>query len=151
MTEQNASRYSPCMKSAFLVLALFLSISAYGDTPDISIPESDIALIKTTDLVEVTGTNDPGGSEDFSIHDAKAIRQFVQLLTSERFTSVPKNLKPDFKSKSAYQVSLSSNGTPVLELRIIADDVVDIPNDPSYYMQSERYSDNLLAPLLRLR
>jgi hypothetical protein len=137
-----------------LLLVVFLAVSclaAYGDTPDISIPASDIELIKTTDYVEVTGTNDKGGKEDFSIHNSKAISQFVQLLTSERFTAVPKSLKPDFKSLSSYDVRLSANGAPVLELQIIGDSVLDIPNDTSYYMQSDRHSDNLLAPLMRLR
>ncbi len=138
------------MKFALLVL-LALCTPALGDTPDISIPERYVTLIKSTDLVEVTGTNDMGGAEDFSIHNAKAISQFIQLLTSERYTAVPKSLKPEFKSLSSYKVRLSSNGAPVLELQIIADSVLDIPGETSFYMESDRHSDNLLAPLLRLR
>lgn len=139
------------MKFVFLAYLAFFCSSAFGDAPDITIPERDVELIKTTDYVEVSGTNDLGGSENFTIHNAKAISQFVQLLTSDRYTAVPKNLKPQFKSMSSYQVRLSAKGVPVLELRIIADSVLDIPNDPSFYMQSDRHSDNLLAPLLRLR
>jgi hypothetical protein len=139
------------MKPALAVLALFLTLPAYGDTPDISIPAADIALIKTTDYVEVTGTNDLGGPEDFAIHDAKAISQFVQLLTAQRYNAVPKSLNPDFKSKSSYKVQLFSNGTPILDLKIIADSVIDLPNETSYYMETDRHSDILLAPLLRLR
>ena len=37
------------------------------------------------------------------------------------------------------------------ELQVIADSVLDIPNDDSFYMESDRHSDILLAPLLRLR
>lgn len=139
------------MKLALLALAVFCSLSAYADTPEISIPESDIALIKTADLVEVTGTNDRGGQEDFSIHNSKAIGQFVGFLTSARYIAVPKNLNPDFKSLSRYHVRMSSMEKVVFELQIIADTVLDIPNDTSFYMQSEKHSDVLLAPLLRLR
>jgi hypothetical protein len=39
----------------------------------------------------------------------------------------------------------------VLQIQVIADSVLDIPNDASYYMESDRHSDNLMAPLLRLR
>jgi len=139
------------MKLAFFAcVALFASIS-YADTPDITIPDSAIALIKTTDYVEVTGTNPRGGAENFSIHNAKAIGQFVQLLTAERYNAAPKNLKPDFKSKSKYDVRLFSNGAPILELQIIADSIIDLPNESSFYMESDRHSDILLAPLLRLR
>ena len=139
------------MKLALLVyLVLFVS-SAYADTPDITIPDSAIALIKTTDYVEVTGTNQLGGKEDFAIHDAQAIKQFVQLLTAERYNAVPKNVNPDFKSKSRYDVRLFSHGAPILELQIIADSVIDLPNETSFYMESDRHSDILLAPLLRLR
>jgi hypothetical protein len=151
MTEQKASGYSILMKFAFWVAAHFCSLAACADTPDITIPDSAIALIKTTDYVEVTGTNQLGGAENFSIHNAKAISQFVQLLTAQRYTAVPKNLNPDFKSKSRYDVHLFSNGAPILELQIIADSIIDLPHESSYYMESDRHSDILLAPLLRLR
>jgi hypothetical protein len=131
-------------------LALFCS-SAFADTPDISIPESTIKLIKTTDCVDVTGTNDLGGAENFTIHNAKAISQFVQFLTSARYTAVPKDPKPEFKSLSSYKVRLSANGAPVLEFQIIADSILDLPNETSYYMESDRHSDNIMAPLMRLR
>jgi hypothetical protein len=131
-------------------MVLFASTS-YADTPDITIPDSDIALVKTTDYVEVTGTNQLGGKEDFSIHNAQAIKQFVQLLTGERYNAVPKNLNPDFKSKSRYDVRLFSKGAPILDLQIIADSVIDLPNETSFYMESDRHSDILLAPLFRLR
>src|ERR1700730_15196025 len=117
----------------FSILALVCS-SAFGDTPDIGIPERLVQLIKTTDYVEVSGTNDRGTSEDFTIHNAKAIRQFIELLTSDRYTAVPKDLKPQFKSLSSYRVRLSANGAPVLELQIVADSVLDIPNETSFYM-----------------
>jgi hypothetical protein len=139
------------MKPALLALAVFWSLSTYTEPPQISIPESDIALIKTTDLVEVTGTNDRGGPEDFAIHNSKAIGQFVQFLTSVRYVPVPKSLDPHFKSLSRYHVRMSSMGKVVFELQIIADTILDIPNDASFYMQSEKHSDVLLAPLLRLR
>jgi hypothetical protein len=139
------------MKFALLAAALFCSLSAHADTPDMTIPDSAIALIKTTDYVEVSGTNQLGGKEDFSIHNSKAIGQFVQLLTAERYNAVPKNLNPDFKSKSRYDVRLFSNGAPILNLQIIADSIIDLPNESSYYMESDRHSDILLAPLLRLR
>ena len=139
------------MKFALLAfLALFCS-TAFGDTPDINIPERYVKLIKTTDYVEVSGTNDMGKPEDFTMHNAKAISQFVQLLTSDRYTAVAKDLKPQFKSLSSYKVRLSAKGVAVLELQIIADSVLDIPNETSFYMQSDRHSDNLMAPLLRLR
>jgi hypothetical protein len=141
----------PSMKFALTVCLSLLCFSLFGDTPDISIPDHYIALIKTTDLVEVSGTNDLGGAENFSIHNAKAISQFVQFLTSDRYTAVPKSLKPEFKSMSSYTVNLSSNGAPVLQLQIIADSILDIPGETSFYMESDRHSDNLMAPLLRLR
>ncbi len=131
-------------------LALFYS-SAFGDTPDISIPERYIPIIKSTDCVDVSGTNDLGGAENFTIHNAKAISQFVQFLTAERYNAVPKNLKPDFKSMSSYKVTLSAKGLTVLEFQMIADSILDIPNETSFYMESDRHSDNLMAPLLRLR
>jgi len=134
----------------FACLSLFCSF-AFGDTPDVSIPDRYMALIKTTDLVEVSGTNDRGGAEDFAIHNAKAISQFVQFLNSERYTAVPKDLKPQFKSMSSYKVRLSAKGAPVLEFQIIADSIIDLPAETSFYMESDRHSDNLLAPLLRLR
>lgn len=139
------------MKFALLACLTLLYLPAFAGTPDVSIPDRYISLIKTTDLVEVSGTNDLGGAENFSIHDAKAISQFVKFLTSDRYNAVPKDLKPEFKSMSSYKVSLSSHGTPVLELQIIADSVLDIPGETSFYMESDRHSDNLMAPLLRLR
>jgi len=139
------------MKRVLLAFAAFLSFSAFAETPEISIPEADIALIKTTDYVEVTGTNARGGQEDFTIHNSKAIGQFVQLLTSTRYVAVPKNLDPHFKPLSRYKVRLSSKGQVVFELQVVADSVLDIPNDASFYMQSDRHSDILLGPLLKLR
>jgi hypothetical protein len=139
------------MKFVLLAFLTFFCSSAFGDTPDIRIPEHDVELIKTADYVEISGTNDSGGPENFTIHNAKAISQFVQLLTSDRYTAVPKDLKPQFKSLSSYKIRLSAKGVLVLELQIIADSVLDIPNETSFYMQSDRHSDNLMAPLLRLR
>jgi hypothetical protein len=132
------------------LLVLFCS-SAFGDAPNISIPESVVELIKTADYIEVSGTNDLGGSENFTINDPKAIRQFVQLLTSDRYMTAPKDLKPQFKSLSSYKVRLSAKGAPLLELQVIADSVLDIPNETSFYVESAGYPDNLMAPLLRLR
>ncbi len=139
------------LKFVLLAILAVSTVSARCNTPDVSIPDHYIDLIKTTDTVEVTGTNDLGGAEDFSIHDSKAISQFVKLLTSDRYTAVPKDLKPDFKSKSSYKVRLLSQGAPVLELQIIADSILDISTETSFYMESDRHSDNLMAPLLRLR
>jgi hypothetical protein len=140
------------MKFSLFVLLTAWCSSALANTPEISIPERDIALIKAADFVEITGTNDAGQPENFTIHDYKAIRQFVQLLTSDHYIAAPKSLKPQFKSLSSYQVRLSAKGVPLLELKVIAESVLDIPNDPSYYMQADEYSDdNLMAPLLRLR
>jgi hypothetical protein len=136
------------------VLVAFLAIScssALGATPDIGIPEGDAELIKGTDYVEVSGTNDLGGTEDFSIHNSKAISQFVDFLTSDRYTPVPKNLKPQFKSLSRYKIRLSAKGALLLEFQIIADSILDIPHESLFYMESDGYSDNLMAPLLRLR
>lgn len=107
--------------------------------------------MKSADIVKVSGTNERGVQQDFAIHDWKAIKQFVELLTSPRYVAVPKNLDPHFKSLSRYKVRLSSKGTVVLELQIIADSVLDIPNDTSFYMQSARHSDVLMGPLLKLR
>jgi hypothetical protein len=136
-----------------LVFALLagLSTSAFASPSDVSIPDRDTELIKATDDVEVSGTNDLGGIENFAIHDPKAIGQFIQLLTDDRYTAVAKNLKPNFKSLSAYKVRLSAKGAPLLELRIIADTVLDLPNEDSFYMESDQYSENLMAPLMRLR
>ena len=140
------------MKVLLVVAAVFLSLPALADLPEISIPQRDIDLIKSTDFVEVDGTNTYGGAESFTIHDAKAIKEFVELLTSERYNAVPKSLKPDFKSPSRYDVKLSSNGTVALELQVIADSVLDFHGDDSFYVESSRHSDDvLLAPLLRLR
>ena len=139
------------MKALLLAAGIFLSLPALAEPPEISIPRSDIDLIKSTGSVEVTGTNSHGGAEAFTVHDAKAIKEFVGLLTSERYVAVPKNLKPDFKSPSRYDVKLSSGGAVVLEFQVIADDVLDFPGDANFYMESERHSDILLAPLLRLR
>jgi hypothetical protein len=139
------------MKFVLCTLLALLCLPAIADTPDVSIPESYIQLIKTTDCVDVTGTNDLGGAENFTIHNAKAIGQFVQFLTSDRYTVVPKNLKPEFKSLSSYKVRLSANGVSVLEFQVIADSIVDLPTETAFYMQSDRHSDNIMAPLLRLR
>jgi hypothetical protein len=139
------------MKFALLALFVVLCSSVRADTPDVSIPDAWIQRIKATDEVEVSGTNDLGGAENFTIHDAKAIAQFVGFLTSDRYTAVPKDLKPQFKSLSRYDVRLSAQGQPLLELRIIGDSILDIPQESSFYMESDRHSDNLLAPLLRLR
>jgi hypothetical protein len=139
------------MKILVLAGLFFVGGFAYGDAPDVAIPEWDIALIKTTDYVEVVGTNELGGAENFSIHNAQAIKQFVDFLTSDRYTAVPKSLKPEFKSLSIYKVRLSSRGAVVLELQIIAESILDIPGEADYYMQSDRHSDNIMAPLLRLR
>jgi len=130
-------------------LAVFSSF-ALADTPDISIPERYIEQIKTADYVEVSGTNDAGGAENFAVNDRKAIRQFIEFLTSDRYLAVPKDLKPKFKSLSSYQVRLSAKGVPLLELQVIADSILDIPNETSFYMESDGYPDNLMAPLLRL-
>ena len=107
--------------------------------------------MKSADLVEVSGTNERGVQQDFAVHNWKAIKQFVELLTSPRYVAVPKNLDPHFKSLSRYKVRMSSNGTVVLELQIIADSVLDIPDDASFYMQSARHTDILMGPLLKLR
>jgi hypothetical protein len=139
------------MKIILFACLAVLGCSAFAQASDIRIPERDVDLIKGTDLVEVSGTNDLGGAENFSIHDRKAIAQFIDLLTSERFTAAPKSLKPRFKSLSSYQVRLSAQGAPVLELRVIADSILDIPGDPMFYVESDHYSENLMAPLLRLR
>ncbi len=139
------------MKLVLLAFAAFFSISAQAEPPEISIPAKDITLIKSADLVEVTGTNVGGGAEDFSIHNWKAIKQFTDLLTDARFIAVPKTLNPQFKSKARYDVRFSAKGQQVFELQVVADTVLDIPNDPSFYMQSARHSDVLLGPLLKLR
>ncbi len=140
----------PIMKFLLFAFLVLSGSSAFGDT-NLSIPERYRDAIKTTDYVEVTGTNDLGGAENFTIHDFKAIRQFVQFLVSDRYTAVPKNLKPQFKSLSSYKVRLSNKGAPVLELQIIADSIIDLPNETVFYMESDEYPDNLMAPLLRLR
>jgi hypothetical protein len=139
------------MKALLLAAGIFVALPALAEPPAIRIPQSDIDLIKSTGSVEVTGTNSHGGAESFTVHDAKAIKQFVELLTSERYIPVPKNLKPDFKSPAHYDVKLSSGGNVILELQVIADSVLDFSGDPNYYMESERYDDILVAPLLRLR
>jgi hypothetical protein len=139
------------MKLALLAFAALLSISAQAEPPEISIPDKDIALMKSADLVEVSGTNERGVQQDFAVHNWKAIKQFVELLASPRYIAVPKNLDPHFKSLSRYKVRMSSNGTVVLELQIIADSVLDIPDDSSFYMQSARHTDILMGPLLKLR
>ena len=139
------------MRSGLFTFFVLICLSAYADSPEISIPDADIALIKSADLVEVTGTNVGGGHEDFSIHNWKAIKQFTDLLTDARFIAVPKTLNPQFKSKARYDVRFSANGQPVFELQVVADTVLDIPNDPSFYMQSSRHSDVLMEPLMKLR
>jgi hypothetical protein len=139
------------MKFALLALIVALSTLAPADGPDVAIPAAWIPRLQPADLVEVSGTNDAGGAENFSIHDMKALHQFVGFLTSQRYIAVPKDLKPDFKSKSIYQVRLSAQGQPIVELRIIGDSILDFPDEPNYYVESDRHSDNLMAPLLRLR
>ena len=139
------------MKILLFSFLTLLGSPAFGAPADLGIPEEEAKLIRTTDYVEVSGTNDLGGTENFTIHNSKAIAQFVQFLTDERYTAVPKDLKPQFKSLSSYKVRLSAKGVCVLELQVIADSILDLPKESSYYMQSEKYSDNLMAPLLRLR
>jgi hypothetical protein len=119
--------------------------------PDISISQHDIDRIKTTDYIEISGTNDLGGAENFTIHNTKAIAQFVGFLTSDRFTAVPKSHKLHFKSLSSYKIRLSAKGSTVLEFQLIGDSALDIPGETEFYVESDRYSDNLMAPLLRLR
>lgn len=139
------------MKIGIFIFLVFFDCSAFADTPDVYIPAHEIELIKTADYVEVSGTNDLGGAENFSIHNAKAIAQFVGLLTSDRFTAVPRSLKPRFKSLSFYRIRLSSKGSALLQVRMIGDSILDLPGETSFYMESDRYSENLMAPLLRLR
>ena len=139
------------MKICLLVLAVLFVAIDLAEASDIAIPQHDIDLVRTADLVEVSGTNDLGGAESFSIHDRKTIRQFTDLLTDDRYIAAPKSLKPKFKSASAYKIRFSSQGAPVLELMIIGDSILDIPGDPMFYMESDSYSENLMAPLLRLR
>ncbi len=81
------------MKALLAAATVFLALPVLAEPPEIRIPQRDIDLIKTTDFVEVTGTNSHGGAESFTIHNAKAIKEFVELLTSERYNAVPKNLK----------------------------------------------------------
>ena len=138
------------MKNCVIVFFLLL-VTALAHAGDVAIPRQDVDLIRTADLVEVSGTNDLGGAENFSIHNVKALREFTDLLTDDRYTTAPKSLKPHFKSLSAYKIRLSSKGTTVFELQVIADSILDIPNDPMFYVESDSYSANLMAPLLRLR
>jgi hypothetical protein len=139
------------MKTWVVVLALMFSLAGTVRAADVTIPQHAIDLIKTADSVHVVGTNDLGGDESFDIHDRKALGQFVGYLTDNRFTPVPKSLNPKFKSRSAYMVTFQSNGAPVLKLVIIGDSIIDLPGEPMYYMESDSYSANLMAPLLRLR
>ena len=139
------------MKNSLPAFLAFLLVLGVAKGADARIPQRDIDLVQTADLVEVSGTNDLGGAENFSIQDRKAIRQFIDLLTDDRYTTAPKSLKPQFKSLSSYDVRLSAHGAPVLELRIVADTVLDIPGDPLFYVEADSYSENLMAPLLRLR
>jgi hypothetical protein len=139
------------MKTSALIASLLVLYSAFAHAADVSIPQHDADLIKKADSVHVTGTNDLGGSESFDIHDRKALAEFKGYLTDNRFTPVPKSLKPKFKSPSAYMVTFLSNNAPVLKVVVIADSILDVPDDPMYYMESDSYSANLMAPLLRLR
>ncbi len=139
------------MKAVMLILAIFLTGAGLMQAKDMAIPAHDIELIKSTDYVQVAGTNDLGGPENFDIHDIKAIRAFIALLTDDRYTAAPKSLQPHFKSLSAYRVRLFSKGAPVLELKVIADSVLDLPGEPMFYLEDDSYSENLMAPLLRLR
>src|SRR5271155_1438521 len=98
------------MKRIVLALTALICFSVAGKASDISIPDGYVTLIKPTDFVEVSGTDDEGRPENFTIHNAKAISQFLELLTTDRFVAVPKNLKPNFKSRSSYDVRLSAHG-----------------------------------------
>ncbi len=139
------------MRAVLPAVILLLAGPLLIEAKDITISEKDIALMKTADDVHVSGTNDLGGAENFEIHNIKAIREFIGLLTDDRYTAAPKSLKPKFKSLSTYTVRLSAKGSPVMELRVIADSVLDLPGDPMFYVESDSYSANLMAPLLRLR
>lgn len=139
------------MNRAFIFLAISILCPVLGKASTIAIPDKDIALIQTSDYVQIVGTNDLGGAENFDIHNIKAIREFIGLLTSDRFTVAPKSLKPQFKSLSRYKVRLFCKGSPVIELSVIADSVLDLPDDPMFYVEGDSYSANLMAPLLRLR
>jgi hypothetical protein len=139
------------MKRWLAGLAAFACLFRFAQAADVGLPPRDVDLIKAADVIHVVGTNDLGGDESFTIHDRKAIGQFVGYLTDNRFTPVPKSLNPKFKSRSAYMVTVQANGAPTLKLVIIGDSILDIPGDPMFYMESESYSENLMAPLLRLR
>jgi hypothetical protein len=131
-------------------LALFFA-SDYVEPPDMCIPDKYIQLIKSTDYLEAKGINAVGYEDDFTIHNAKAISQFVELLTSQRYVPAPKSLDPHFKSPSHYDVRLYSKGQLVLEFRVVAVSVLDLPGDPNFYMESSRHDEVLMAPLFRLR
>lgn len=139
------------MKFALIVLAVLLPLAVHAEPPQIAIPEKDIALIKSADLVEVSGTNERGTQQDFTIKNWKALKQFADLLTSPRYVAVPKDMKPEWHTKSYYKVRFSSHGTETLEIQIIADSIINLPDDTSYYVQGAGHTDILMAPLLKLR
>jgi hypothetical protein len=139
------------LKICLLALITLFVTTGGAKASDTSIPQHDIDLIMTADLVEVSGTNDLGGAENFGIHDRKAIKQFTDLLTADRYIAAPKSLQPKFKSASSYKIRFSSQGVTVLELTIIGDSILDIPGDPMFYVEADSYTENLMAPLLRLR
>ena len=139
------------MKFLSTVAVIFVICCDLARATDVGIPERDADLIKSADAVEVTGTSDSRAPEAFTIHDRKAILQFADLLTSDRYTAVPKSLKPKFKAPSSYKIRLMAGNSVVMELQVIGDSILDIPSEPMFYMESESYSENLMAPLLRLR
>ncbi len=139
------------MRLALLVFALLLTLPLRAGSTEIRIPGKDIAPIKSADTAEVSGTNAQGIEEDFSVRNAKALSQFVGLITDDRYVAAPKSLNPDFKSRSHYHIRLTSRDSLVFEFDVIGESILDIPGEDSYYMQAERHSDLLMAALRRLR
>jgi hypothetical protein len=134
-----------------LALAAFFFLSDYAEPPDRCIPDHFVQLIKTTDYLEASGTNAMGNTDEFTIHDAKAIHEFIDLVTAQRYVPVPKGLNPHFKSSSRYKIRLFSKGVPILDFVIAAVSVIDLPGEDQFYMESSRHDQVLMAPLFRLR